>query len=586
MARGFGSGYGQERRATRLVPAGQSGEEPESGRTAPPSDVSLVSRSRWRKLLEGGHWRRDLGRGDGAAGLKGVAPRGCDGPDACPAACREESIREAHSFGGSTQCKKMLGVVLLPARVCRAARASMANAASGAQAGGGLNRSRTGHGRAGIAATGLCARARPVRASAVLLWLALLVPEATADPGRQDDGRIEVDWSMSGPTPVLALPPGRVVTVTFRDGVGDPWPVSELAGPSAPWLNVRRGAAHPHVAILETGPETAVDGGEVASLVALLEGLSAPVHLTLAADSAGTATAVTVRVAEPREADVPAGVSTAPRGPAVESAIRDYLLDNPEVLREALDPARQLAKRVADRRDELVGAADVPALGDPSGAVTVVEFFDYRCGYCKRSLEAVRAALLLAGVRVRDAGVPDSRRGERACGAGGPGCGAPGRVRGGALRADGARRGVRRRVGGRGAAGTGSGHGAPGGGHGFRRDRRADRCQPGTGGGSGRDRDARVPGARSRRRGGFARRAGCGASGGNDRCRRVTGGGPRPRGRAISVATGSRVLRELTRISVSRRCPFGAALSGPRRQTTEWREPWFEPGAAARRRCL
>lgn len=74
---------------------------------------------------------------------------------------------------------------------------------------------------------------------------------------------------------------------------------------------------------------------------------------------------------------------------------------NPQVLREALDPARQLASRVSDHREELLAAPGVPALGDPSGAVTVVEFFDYRCGYCKRSLEAVRAALRQAGVRVQ-----------------------------------------------------------------------------------------------------------------------------------------------------------------------------------------
>ncbi len=77
------------------------------------------------------------------------------------------------------------------------------------------------------------------------------------------------------------------VTVSFLDSVGNPWPVSELAGPEAPWLTVRRAVAHPHVAIVRTG------------------------------------------------------------------------------------------------------------------AVTVVEFFDYRCGYCKRSLDAVRGALRLAGVRVQ-----------------------------------------------------------------------------------------------------------------------------------------------------------------------------------------
>ena len=42
----------------------------------------------------------------------------------------------------------------------------------------------------------------------------------------------------------------------------------------------------------------------------------------------------------------------------------------------------------------------MPAGGDETAAVTVVEFFDYRCGYCKRSLAAVRGALARERVRV------------------------------------------------------------------------------------------------------------------------------------------------------------------------------------------
>ena len=80
--------------------------------------------------------------------------------------------------------------------------------------------------------------------------------------------------------------------------------------------------------------------------------------------------------------------------------MRDYLLGNPDVLRDAMDPTRQLAGRVRGLRVEIVGRPDVPAGGDPGGAVTVVEFFDYACGFCKRSLDAVRAALAADGVRV------------------------------------------------------------------------------------------------------------------------------------------------------------------------------------------
>src|SRR5215510_15085507 len=52
-----------------------------------------------------------------------------------------------------------------------------------------------------------------------------------------------------------------------------------------------------------------------------------------------------------------------------EQIIHDYLLAHPEAL--------------IDRRDELTKAPDSPVLGNPSGNVTIVEFFDYRCPYCK-----------------------------------------------------------------------------------------------------------------------------------------------------------------------------------------------------------
>ncbi len=239
-----------------------------------------------------------------------------------------------------------------------------------------------------------------MRTAAVLL--ALLCVHAAGNTARPTDDRSEIEWSApgSGPPPVVSLPPGRVVTVSFLDAGGSPWPVSELAGPEAPWLTVRRAAEHPHVAIVRTGAAATAPDGVAANLVALLAGLAAPVHLALKPDTTEGATAVTVRIAEARSAP-PAGAAVAPRGADFDAAIRDYLLANPQVLREALDPTRQLAARVSEHRDELLGAAGVPALGDPSGGVTVVEFFDYRCGYCKRSLDAVRGALRLAGVRVQ-----------------------------------------------------------------------------------------------------------------------------------------------------------------------------------------
>ncbi len=76
----------------------------------------------------------------------------------------------------------------------------------------------------------------------------------------------------------------------------------------------------------------------------------------------------------------------------LEQTIRDYLLAHPEVIVEALEKyqaeqekaaAEKQAQAIVERRDELTRAPDAPVLGNPDGNVTVVEFFDYRCPYCK-----------------------------------------------------------------------------------------------------------------------------------------------------------------------------------------------------------
>ena len=218
-----------------------------------------------------------------------------------------------------------------------------------------------------------------------------------AAPGsadREDAGHrvVELSAASGGAVPDIGLPPGRVVTVSFLDAEGTPWPAAEIIGPTADWLAYRSASKHGHVVFLE-GSGKRGSG----NLVALLDGLATPVHLGLAADASASATRVEVRVTDPRALTASAADGTQS---GLNAAIREYLLANPQVLREALDPRRQLASRVSEHRQELLGAPGVPALGDLSGGVTVVEFFDYRCGYCKRSLDAVRGVLEKAGVRL------------------------------------------------------------------------------------------------------------------------------------------------------------------------------------------
>ena len=82
--------------------------------------------------------------------------------------------------------------------------------------------------------------------------------------------------------------------------------------------------------------------------------------------------------------------------------VREYLLQNPEVILEAINILEQrnaAAEAVADQ--ELV-AANAEDLfndgyswvgGNPDGDITLVEFMDYRCGYCRRAVPEVDALL-------------------------------------------------------------------------------------------------------------------------------------------------------------------------------------------------
>jgi protein-disulfide isomerase len=76
----------------------------------------------------------------------------------------------------------------------------------------------------------------------------------------------------------------------------------------------------------------------------------------------------------------------------VERIVREYLLREPEIIYQAIqelqkrqqaeESARQKAM-IAQNADEIFRAEGDPVAGDPSGNVTLVEFFDYRCGYCR-----------------------------------------------------------------------------------------------------------------------------------------------------------------------------------------------------------
>lgn len=110
---------------------------------------------------------------------------------------------------------------------------------------------------------------------------------------------------------------------------------------------------------------------------------------------------VATRTISPDRFPVPVSVAAdSGSRPDIGKSIRAYLLANPEVLVEAM---QELERKQDNQRDavaqkairqheaELMRDADSPIGGNPDGDVTVVEFNDYQCPYCKRAHQAVKS---------------------------------------------------------------------------------------------------------------------------------------------------------------------------------------------------
>ncbi|MBS0169490.1 MAG: DsbA family protein [Nitrospira sp.] len=85
-------------------------------------------------------------------------------------------------------------------------------------------------------------------------------------------------------------------------------------------------------------------------------------------------------------------------GQILEQIIERYIRNHPEVIEQSLqaletrraaeEQQRQKAA-IATHQQELLHDPDSPVSGNRAGDITVVEFFDYRCGYCKRAASAL-----------------------------------------------------------------------------------------------------------------------------------------------------------------------------------------------------
>ena len=86
----------------------------------------------------------------------------------------------------------------------------------------------------------------------------------------------------------------------------------------------------------------------------------------------------------------------------VENVVRDYVLAHPEIIPQAMDLLRdrETGKVIAANADAILEPVGSAWAGNPKGDVTLVEYFDYNCGYCRASLPTI-AQLIASDPKVR-----------------------------------------------------------------------------------------------------------------------------------------------------------------------------------------
>ena len=105
-----------------------------------------------------------------------------------------------------------------------------------------------------------------------------------------------------------------------------------------------------------------------------------------------------------------AGSETTMTKSEIEALVKDYILENPEIIREAIIKLQQkeALQEQETFRESIVSAKDAlendprdAVIGPADAKVTIVEFFDYNCGYCKRATPWIEEAVEKYGSDVR-----------------------------------------------------------------------------------------------------------------------------------------------------------------------------------------
>ena len=91
---------------------------------------------------------------------------------------------------------------------------------------------------------------------------------------------------------------------------------------------------------------------------------------------------------------------------AFRAEVRQYLMDTPEVMMEAMQVLQDRQDKVAADQDQLMLSSNMDAIqndpnswvgGNPDGDITLVEFMDYRCGYCRKAYSEVASLVRTDG---------------------------------------------------------------------------------------------------------------------------------------------------------------------------------------------
>jgi len=91
---------------------------------------------------------------------------------------------------------------------------------------------------------------------------------------------------------------------------------------------------------------------------------------------------------------------------AIKKLVRKYLIEHPEIIVEAMERLRaerekkqkeQVKAALVIKRQEIYEDASSPTAGNAKGDVTIVEFFDYQCGYCKSVVDRLMKTIKADG---------------------------------------------------------------------------------------------------------------------------------------------------------------------------------------------